>query len=124
MLFNVVPVQDERDIYLGWIIPFKSAEDRLTRALGKPQYVVSTLLGHEGKGSLLSYLKNKRGWVTSLGASEFDSLKGTYFWLSISVLAVHVWLSILQLWGTISTLCWQSLKFLVYHVLQILTSMG
>lgn len=74
-VFNIVPVQDTREIYLAWILPFKSANERLDKAIGKPQYAVSSILGYEGKGSLLSYLKDTKGWVTSLGASEFDSVR-------------------------------------------------
>ena len=39
----------------------------------QPDYFVSWLLGHEGQGSLLSYLKGK-GWANSLGASENANL--------------------------------------------------
>jgi insulysin len=39
----------------------------------KPDYFVSWLLGHEGSGSLLSYMKEK-GWANSLGASDNANL--------------------------------------------------
>jgi insulysin len=74
-IYNVVPVADSKDIYLAWIMPFTSAEDRLAKTVGKPQFPVSSVIGYEGKGSLLSYLKDKKGWITSLGAAEFDNMR-------------------------------------------------
>ncbi len=39
----------------------------------KPVYYISNLLGHEGKGSLFSYLKKKQ-WVISLSAGHWSEL--------------------------------------------------
>ena len=39
----------------------------------KPVYYISNLLGHEGKGSLFSYLKKKK-WVISLSAGHWSEL--------------------------------------------------
>lgn len=39
----------------------------------QPDYFVSWLLGHEGVGSLLSYMK-KKGWANSIGASDNANL--------------------------------------------------
>src|ERR1700712_2710707 len=50
----------------------------------KPAYVISHLVGHEGPGSLHSYLKSK-GWITELSAGPqalgrgFDMFKATLY---------------------------------------------
>ena len=44
----------------------------MRRQLGKPESVVSSVLGYEGPGSLLSYLKDQKGWVTGLTAAMFE----------------------------------------------------
>jgi insulysin len=59
--FSIVPVQDDRSLDMEWVIPFTSKADREARLAAKPQVVLASLLGHEGKGSLLSYLKDTRG---------------------------------------------------------------
>lgn len=38
---------------------FQDDEDRRRALLDKPEYYVSHLIGHEGEGSLLSYLRRK-----------------------------------------------------------------
>jgi len=43
--------------------------------LDKPEYYVSHLLGHEGEGSLLSYLK-KEGLANALGAGTEGGREG------------------------------------------------
>ncbi|KAG9414885.1 hypothetical protein AC1031_008300 [Aphanomyces cochlioides] len=58
----VVPVKDLRTLELAFPLP--SLEDKY---LAKPQRIVSHLLGHEGKGSLLAYLK-ACGYANSLSA--------------------------------------------------------
>jgi hypothetical protein len=58
------------------VLPYKNAKDRSRKQLAKPEYLVSSLLGHEGKGSILSYLKDEKGWVTSVGAAPFDGTQG------------------------------------------------
>ena len=67
-LVKVEPVKDIRELKLWFSIPG-------TRHLyeSKPGQQLGFILGHEGEGSLLSYLKDK-GWAISLGAgaSEFS----------------------------------------------------
>lgn len=70
--YAVVPVQDDRAVTIEWILPYTGKEERQARVEAKPQNVIGALLGHEGPGSLLSYLKNERGLVTSLGAATFE----------------------------------------------------
>jgi len=59
---NVKPLKEQRFISLSFPVPQRD-ELRETRPAG----FVGNILGHEGKGSLLSSLKAK-GWVESLSA--------------------------------------------------------
>ncbi|MFQ6023797.1 MAG: insulinase family protein [Acidiferrobacterales bacterium] len=59
---NVVPLKDKRVMRLTFPIPSLSKFYR-----SKPTHYITNLLGHEGKGSLLSLLK-KKGWVDTLSA--------------------------------------------------------
>eukprot|EP00571_Detonula_confervacea_P005605 CAMPEP_0172320798 /NCGR_PEP_ID=MMETSP1058-20130122/41458_1 /TAXON_ID=83371 /ORGANISM="Detonula confervacea, Strain CCMP 353" /LENGTH=1146 /DNA_ID=CAMNT_0013036145 /DNA_START=112 /DNA_END=3552 /DNA_ORIENTATION=- len=70
---EIVPIQELRQVSITWPIEFASKEDRNLFSLNKPDYFVGWLLGHEGEGSLLSYLKDK-GWANSLGASDNANL--------------------------------------------------
>jgi insulysin len=65
----VVPVQDLRQISLSWPIVYLSDRDRKASLLVKQADYVAHLIGHEGPGSLVSYLKRK-GWANSLAASS------------------------------------------------------
>ncbi len=65
----IEPVKDIRSLTLTFPIPeFRSKWQQ------KPLYYISSLVGYEGKGSLLSYLKEK-GWATSLSASPGHNLE-------------------------------------------------
>lgn len=65
----IEPVKDIRSLTLTFPIPeFRSKWQQ------KPLYYISSLVGYEGQGSLLSYLKDK-GWATSLSASPGHSLE-------------------------------------------------
>tara|TARA_B000000557_G_scaffold243659_1_gene224736 strand:- start:756 stop:3569 length:2814 start_codon:yes stop_codon:yes gene_type:complete len=68
-LIQVEPVKDTRTLELVFSLPG-------TRSLytSKPGRQLGFILGHEGQGSLLSYLKNK-GWAISLGAYAPQSSK-------------------------------------------------
>lgn len=61
---NVVPLKDRQIIRLTFPIPALSEFYR-----SKPVHYIGNLLGHEAKGSLLSFLK-KKGWVDSLSAGS------------------------------------------------------
>jgi len=74
---EIVPVADLRQIGITWPVVYTSNEDIERQRYDKPSIYVSHLLGHEGKGSLLSYLK-KKGWVNSLGASTDADLSDFY----------------------------------------------
>ena len=59
---DVVPVRETRTLSLSFAVP---AQEKHYRA--KPLALISHLVGHEGRGSLLSALK-ERGWVEGLSA--------------------------------------------------------
>ncbi|OQS04220.1 insulin-degrading-like enzyme, metalloprotease family M16A [Thraustotheca clavata] len=59
---HVTPVKDLRTIEIAWPLPPMRQD-----FLEKPTSILSHLLGHEGPGSLLSYLK-KMKWVNELSA--------------------------------------------------------
>lgn len=65
---KVVPVQDLRQATITWPVIYKDDQDRGYALLTKQAEYVSHIIGHEGPGSLLSYLKSK-GWVNSLEAA-------------------------------------------------------
>ena len=65
---KIVPVQDIRQATITWPIVYKDEDDRNNALLTKQAQYVAHVIGHEGPGSLLSYLK-QRGWANSLEAS-------------------------------------------------------
>jgi len=72
-IVEVVPVQDLRQLTLTWPMIYESDQDREKAFLEKQSNYVAHLIGHEGPGSLLSYLKRKR-WANSLGSSSEGEL--------------------------------------------------
>ena len=81
-VLEVVPVTDSRQLTLSWPI-VKPLEDREDRMYTKPEEYVTHLLGHEGPGSMTSYLKRK-GWANGLGASVATDISD-FFVLEVSV---------------------------------------
>lgn len=77
-LTYIESIKDVRLLELAWIIPSTEAD-----YLSKSAFYVSHLLGHEGKGSLLSLLKNK-AWANSLMAGPCKETKPFAFF-SISI---------------------------------------
>jgi len=77
---NIKPYREMRTLGLAFQLPDVRAEyDR------KPLSYIGNILGHEGRGSLLSYLKSQ-GWVDGLGAgSSLDYLGGTVFSISMDL---------------------------------------
>lgn len=61
-IMRVVPIKDIHTVELSWLIPPIKASIRR-----KPAHYLAHVLGHEGKGSLLSLLKSK-GWVDGVSA--------------------------------------------------------
>ena len=70
---EVVPVQDLRQLTIAWPIVYSSKEEENDALLYKTSNYVAHLLGHEGPGSLLSYLKRK-GWANSVGVASEEEL--------------------------------------------------
>ncbi|KHJ91249.1 peptidase M16 inactive domain protein [Oesophagostomum dentatum] len=67
---SIVPIKDSRSLMIRFPIPDLQDEYK-----SNPAHYISHLLGHEGKGSLLSELK-RLGWVSSLSAGETTLAKG------------------------------------------------
>jgi len=70
---KIVPVQDARQMSINWPIVYKGAEDRDAALLTKQANYIAHLVGHEGPGSLLSYLKGK-GYANTVSAGNSDEL--------------------------------------------------
>ena len=64
---EVVPIAESRSLTLSWPIWVKSPAERAELRRTKPDFILSHLIGHEGKGSLRSYLVQK-GWVNYVQA--------------------------------------------------------
>ncbi|PON37676.1 S-ribosylhomocysteinase (LuxS) [Parasponia andersonii] len=65
-LYRLEAVKDVHMLDLQWPLPCLSQE-----YLKKPEDYIAHILGHEGRGSLLSFFKAK-GWATSLSAGVGD----------------------------------------------------
>jgi insulysin len=72
-IVEVVPVQEIRQVTVAWPFLYKSEADLTDARLEKASNYVAHLLGHEGPGSLLSYLK-RRGWANSIAAATEEEL--------------------------------------------------
>ena len=65
---EIVPITDSRKIILSWPLWVASPEQREVLEHSKPELIVTHLIGHEGKGSLRSYLIEK-GWANAVQAA-------------------------------------------------------
>ncbi len=65
------PVMDSRELNL--FFPFLDEEDLFE---SQPSRYISHLIGHEGPGSIMSYIKSK-GWANALGAGSIPICPGT-----------------------------------------------
>lgn len=79
---EIVPIKDTRSLMIRFPIPDLHDEYK-----SNPTHYISHLLGHEGKGSLLSELK-RLGWVSSLSAGDSPIARG------MNVFDIHVDLSV------------------------------
>eukprot|EP01084_Bolivina_argentea_P151431 264299_1 len=61
-LYKIIPIKEKRDLTISWIM-----EPIYEYTKTNPTSLISYCIGHEGKGSLLSYLKCK-GYATGLCA--------------------------------------------------------
>jgi insulysin len=73
------PVMDSRELNL--IFPFINEEYLFE---SQPSRYISHLIGHEGPGSIMSYIKNK-GWANSLSAGAYPICPGTPGLFDISI---------------------------------------
>ncbi|KAK7078176.1 Nrd1 complex RNA-binding subunit [Halocaridina rubra] len=81
-LYRVVPTKDYHSVEINWALP-----SLLKHYRTKPLHYISHLLGHEGRGSILSYLK-KKVWAVGLYSGNDESgfeHNTTYAVLSISI---------------------------------------
>jgi len=70
---EILPVQELRQVAISWPVVFQTKKEGVDMDLVKPDFYVTHLLGHEGQGSLLSYLKSK-GWANALGVGTNTEL--------------------------------------------------
>ncbi|XP_042887210.1 nardilysin-like isoform X2 [Penaeus japonicus] len=81
-LYRIIPMKEYHSVEINWALP-----SYLKHYKTKPLHYISHLLGHEGKGSILSYLK-KKVWAVGLysgnDGSGFEH-NTTYAVMSISV---------------------------------------
>ncbi|XP_027334300.1 nardilysin-like [Abrus precatorius] len=83
-VYRLEAVKDVHILDLSWTLPCLHQE-----YLKKPEDYLAHLLGHEGRGSLLSFLK-ARGWATSLsaGVGEEGIYRSTIAY--IFVMSIHL----------------------------------
>jgi insulysin len=77
-LFKVLPVKDLKKLELTWILPNKKQHYR-----HHPGLYISSLIGHEGKGSILSYLI-REGLASTLSCGNQDTFN-SFTELEISI---------------------------------------
>jgi len=63
---EVKPIQERREVSYTFLVPLVRPHYE-----SKPEFYISNLLGHEGRGSLFAILKSF-GWVTALSATTGD----------------------------------------------------
>lgn len=81
-LYRVIPMKDYHSVEINWALP-----SLLNYYRTKPLHYISHLIGHEGRGSILSYLK-KKVWAVGLYSGNDESgfeHNSTYALMSISV---------------------------------------
>ncbi|XP_033737647.1 nardilysin-like isoform X2 [Pecten maximus] len=69
-MYKVVPVEDTHKLYVSWAFP-----PSLDQYRTKPLDYLSTLLCHEGQGSILAYLKEKLWALTIIGGYSYDGFE-------------------------------------------------
>ncbi|XP_032806215.1 insulin-degrading enzyme [Petromyzon marinus] len=75
LIYKVVPVKDIRNLYVTFPIP-----DLQPHYKSNPGHYLGHLIGHEGPGSLLSFLKTK-GWVNMLVGGQKGGARGFMFFI-------------------------------------------
>ncbi|CAF1145140.1 unnamed protein product [Adineta steineri] len=90
----VVPVKEYRCLTINWVIP-----DHKDIYYCNPESYLSHLIGHEGDGSLLSYLK-KLGLATELVSGEKNAAPGFnffYVYLELTIEGLGRWEKIIHI---------------------------
>ncbi|MQL76025.1 hypothetical protein Taro_008407 [Colocasia esculenta] len=106
MLYKLEAVKDVHILDLTWTLPCLHKE-----YLKKPEGYISHLVGHEGKGSLLSFLKAK-GWATSLSAGVGDEGTNRSSIAYIFVMSIYLTDSGLEKANTVIEVIYQYIKLL------------
>ncbi|CAG9791491.1 unnamed protein product [Diatraea saccharalis] len=81
-IFYVKPISDTTEVHLTWCM-----RSLISEYQSKPHQYISYLLGHEGKGSLLSYLRKK---VWALGIYTGNSESGIDYTSMYSLFSTQV----------------------------------
>lgn len=92
-IYTFKPVKEVRNLELCFPIP---ECDPFWRS--QPSHYISHLIGHEGQGSILSYLK-KQGWVLYLGAGGSNASPGTDFFkinMELTLTGCQCWQRIVE----------------------------
>ncbi|CAF1121848.1 unnamed protein product [Adineta ricciae] len=87
-ILYVVPVKEHRHLTINWVIP-----DHKELYYCNPESYLSHLIGHEGDGSLLSYLK-KSGLAIELVSGEKNSAPGFNFFtvdIELTIEGLNQW---------------------------------
>ena len=82
-MYKMVPIQNIFQVDLNWALP-----PLLHKYKSKPLHYLSTIIGHEGKGSLISYLRRKV-WALQLcagNALDGFEMNTTYSKFAISII--------------------------------------
>ncbi|XP_064624973.1 nardilysin-like [Lineus longissimus] len=66
-MYKVIPIKKEHAVQLSWALPSLKEYYKV-----KPLHYLGWILGHEGKGSILSYLK-KKCWALSISSGNDES---------------------------------------------------
>ncbi|CAF4013700.1 unnamed protein product [Adineta steineri] len=93
-IFYVVPVKEYRYLTINWVIP-----DHKDVYYCNPESYLSHLIGHEGDGSLLSYLK-KLSLATELVSGEKNAAPGFnffYVYLELTIEGLGRWKEIIYI---------------------------
>lgn len=75
-IVDIIPVDDVRKLSITWPIWIHDASEKEVYLRYKPESIIAHLLGHEGVGSLRSYLVHK-GWINGIQASVTADLSDT-----------------------------------------------
>jgi secreted Zn-dependent insulinase-like peptidase len=95
-LIKSIPVRGGHSLHLHWVVP--PLDDLWAE---NPAGFLGHMIGHEGKGSLFSLLKES-GWVTSLGAGGFPLLRGSSIF-SVTIRLTDAGALSCQSWGSGAT---------------------